>query len=134
MAEVEEPSIQDIIAGASQKPNYPGADKLFAWLRNHGHVVTLKQVKHFTNRQAVRQIFHQPVKTPKDKQGKIVSTSLNERWTADLIDFTAQPSGDGKMSAGGSSASTDPPSFRYILIMQNVFSRERCNSFEMQGS
>jgi len=72
----------------------------------------------------VRQVFHQPVKVPASQQGKIVAVSLNERWMADLIDLTAQPS--GKSGEGGSSGSADSPQrpFQYILVVQNVFSRE----------
>ena len=122
-----DPSIDDIIASASQRLNYPSADKLYQWLRDHGHVVTRAQVKQFTDKQAVRQIFHQPVRTPVEKQGKIAAVSLNERWAADLADLTAQPSGaSGKSGEGGSSGSGDSPArpFRYILVVQNIFSRE----------
>ena len=72
----------------------------------------------------MRQVFHQPVKVPASQQGKIVAVSLNERWMADLIDLTAQPS--GKSGEGGSSGSADSPQrpFQYILVVQNVFSRE----------
>ena len=122
-----DPSLQDVIAGASQKLNYPGADKLYEWLRKHGHVVTKTQVKQFTDKQAVRQIFHQPAKTPAAQQGKIVAVSLNERWMADLADLTAQPSGaSGKSGEGGSSGSADAPQrpFQYILVVQNIFSRK----------
>ena len=121
-----DPSIQDIIANASQRLNYPSAQKLYDWLRNHGHVVTFDQIKKFTEKQAVRQVFHQPVRTPASKQGQIVSLGLNERWMADLVDLTAQPSGGSGSGEGGSSGSKDAPirSFRYILVVQNVFSRE----------
>jgi hypothetical protein len=125
--DVPEPSLQDIIASASQKLNYPGADKLYDWLRKHGHVVTKSQVKQFTDRQAVRQVFHQPVKVSASNRGKIVSTSLNARWMADLIDLTAQPSGGGSGNGEGtSSGSKDSPQrpFQYILVVQNLFSRE----------
>ena len=113
--------LQDVIAAASKKLNFPGVDKLYEWLRRHGHAVTKAQIKHFTDRQAVRQVFHQPKRVSTIEQGKIVSVSLNERWMADLIDISAQPSSDGKASN-----SRDAPQrpFQYILVVQNVFSRE----------
>ena len=121
-----DPSLQDIIASASQRLNYPSADKLYAWLRQHGHVVSRAQINKFTKEQAVRQIFHQPREATADKQGKITAVSLHERWMADLIDLSSQPSSNNKISGGGSSASTYVPEqpFRYILVVQNVFSRE----------
>ena len=117
-----EPSLHDIVVQAFQKLNYPSADKLHAWLKQHGHVVSKAQIQRFTAKQPVRQIFHDSREAPKSKQGQIVALSLHERWMADLIDLTAQPSGSDKNASG----SKDIPerAFRYILIVQNVFSRE----------
>ena len=117
-----EPSLHDIVVQAFQKLNYPSADKLHAWLTQHGHVVSKAQIQRFTAKQPVRQIFHESREAPKSKQGKIVALSIHERWMADLIDLTAQPSGSDKNASG----SKDSPqqAFRYILVVQNVFSRE----------
>ena len=118
----DEPSLHDIVVQAFKKLNYPSADKLHAWLTQHGHVVSKAQIQRFTAKQPVRQIFHESREAPKSKQGKIVALSLHERWMADLIDLTAQPSGSEKNASG----SKDIPqqAFRYILVVQNVFSRE----------
>jgi hypothetical protein len=43
---------------------------------------------------------------------------------ADLIDLTAQPSGFAKQSASSGSKDIPEQAFRYILVVQNVFSRE----------
>ena len=95
---------------------------MHAWLTQHGHVVSKAQIQRFTAKQRVRQIFHESRAPTKSKQGKIVALSIHERWMADLIDLTAQPSGSDKNASG----SKDVPqqAFRYILVVQNVFSRE----------
>ena len=96
-------------------------------MKQHGHVVSMGQIRRFVQKQPVRQIFHQPKNPTSDKQGKIVALSIHERWMADLIDLTAQPSvsHDHVNTPGGSSGSNNPnASFRYILVVQNVFSRE----------
>ncbi len=95
-----EPSLHDIVVQAFKKLNYPSADKLHAWLTQHGHVVSKAQIQRFTAKQPVRQIFHESKAPPKSKQGKIVALSIHERWMADLIDLTAQPSGSDKKSSG----------------------------------
>ena len=44
--------------------------------------------------------------------GKIVATRINDRWAADLIDYTAKPS---------QSKDSKKP-YQYVLIVQDVFS------------
>ena len=126
---MQEPSMLDLMGEASKKLNYPSADKLYAYLHAHNHPVSKARVKQFVEKQSVRQIFHQPRASAADKQGKIVSTSLHERWMADLIDFSSQPASKSQAmgrSAPGGALSRDVPEqpFRYILVVQNIFSRE----------
>ena len=44
--------------------------------------------------------------------GRIVSPDLNARWAADLISYVAQPVKVGEQT------------FRYVLIVQDIFSRK----------
>jgi hypothetical protein len=74
----------------SQELGYPSADKLYAAARRAGIVVDKNDVREFVKQQAVRQVFRQRPK----HEGKIVAVNLNDRWAADLIDYTAKPSED----------------------------------------
>ena len=95
--------------------NAPSAKKLFAVLRSRGSVASWKTVDEFVKKQSVRQ-----VQAPRyGFTGKISADSIGDRWFADLIDFTAAP------SDGGHSVGLHPTisGFRYILAVQDVFSR-----------
>ena len=112
------------IVDASEKLNYPGADKLYAHLKANSHHVPYDILNAYTARQPERQIFTQPrrvrrprqtgaLRPPNLSEGRVTALGLNDRWMADLADLTAQPS-----SGGG-----DPP-FQYILVVLNVFSKQ----------
>jgi hypothetical protein len=67
--------------------------------------VTLQGLQAFVQRQAERQIL-----APRPKGGgKITAANLNDRWAADLIDYSTTPSRRGK---------------RYALVVQDIFSRK----------
>jgi hypothetical protein len=70
--------------------------------------ITVKDAKEFVSKAGQRQILART--QPFD--GKIAAGGLNQRWAADVISYKAQPAqiGDVKM--------------RYILIVQDIFSRE----------
>lgn len=91
---------------------YPSANKLFEAAQRAGVKVTLKQVTAFVASQNVRQVFH---KLP-PSNGKIAAPNIDDTWVADLIDYSWQPSESKEKS--------DEPSFQYILIVQDVFSRK----------
>ena len=94
--------------------NGPSASKLLSALRAEGLRVKRGEVDAFVARQSVRQ-----VQAPRYKfDGKIAADGINDRWFADLIDFTAAPS-DGGKSVGLHPAER----FKYILAVQDVFSR-----------
>ena len=116
---------------ASEQLNYPGA-KLYSHLRNEDERVLYKDVAEYVERQPHRQVFAQPrnVRHPRAKgprmkrppnmtQGRVPAIDLNDRWTADLADLTAQPSipAEGVNRGGG-------VPYQYILVVLNVFSKE----------
>ena len=73
----------------------------------------IKNLERLVKREAVRQ-----VQAPKYKfDGKIPSLYQNDRWFADLIDFSSTPSDNGKRT--GLRRTKDGES--YILVVQDVF-------------
>ena len=91
--------------------SYPGVEKLWRAAERRNVHVTKDQVLAFVRSQGQRQVF-----APRPKyEGKIVGTRINDRWAADLIDYTAKPS--------TSKDSTQEP-YQYVLIVQDVFSRK----------
>ena len=86
---------------------FPSAEKLHRYLKNEGTNIPLKDVQSFVRAQPVRQVFAQNPWTKK-KSGHITARELNDRWFADLIEQTSNPSREGHT---------------YILIVQDVFSR-----------
>jgi transposase InsO family protein len=86
---------------------FPSAEKLHSYLKNEGTNIPLKDVQSFVRAQPVRQVFAQNPWTKK-KTGHITARELNDRWFADLIEQTSNPSREGH---------------NYILIVQDVFSR-----------
>ena len=108
-------SVQEEIQRVSEELNSPSTAKLFAVLRSQGVAVKLREVEAYTKRQAVRQ-----VQAPRyGFTGKIAAHDINDRWFADLIDFTAAPS-DGGEKVGLHPTNTG---FRFVLVVQDVFSR-----------
>ena len=107
--------IQEEIQRVSDDLNSPSTAKLFAVLRPQGVGVKLRKVEAFVKWQAVRQ-----VQAPRyGFTGKIAAHDINDRWFADLIDFTAAPS-DGGEKVGLHPTNTG---FRFVLVVQDVFSR-----------
>ena len=103
----------DALKALSKDLGYPSGDKLWRAVERKGLQVTRPEVLAYAQAQGQRQIF---AARPK-YNGKIVGTRINDRWAADLIDYTTKPS-RGK---------DDPPSqepYQYILIVQDVFSRK----------
>lgn len=114
------------IVDASEKLNYPGANKLYSHLKANSQYVPYNIVNAFVAGQPERQIFTQArrVRHPRQKgptmqhppnlsEGRVTALGLNDRWMADLADLTAQPSvGD------------DDNPYQYILVVLNVFSKQ----------
>lgn len=90
---------------------YPSGEKLWQAAQRRQLDVAKPQVLNFVRSQGQRQVL---ALRPK-YEGKIVATKINDRWAADLIDYTAKPS-------LGKDASKEP--YQYILIVQDVFSRK----------
>ena len=90
---------------------YPGVEKLWRAAERRNLPLTRAQVLAFVQAQGQRQVF-----APRPKyEGKIVGTRINDRWAADLIDYTARPS-------QSKDSSREP--YQYVLIVQDVFSRK----------
>jgi hypothetical protein len=69
--------------------------------------LSLKDAKAFVRKQGQRQILAKP--QPYD--GKIIASMVDERWAADLIQYTSQPA-----EIGGKR-------YQFVLIVQDIFTR-----------
>jgi len=94
----------------SDRLGHPSADKLWLAAQRQNLPVTRKAVFALVQANNARQVF----KKRANYDGRIAATGINDRWVADLIDYTAKPS--------ASSETGDP--FQYILIVQDIFSRK----------
>ena len=82
---------------------HPSADKLYQAAERRHLPVSRKAVYDFVKAQSVRQVFRKRA----EYDGKITAVEINDRWAADLIDYTSKPS---PSKDGG-----DP--YQYILIV-----------------
>ena len=106
---------QAAIDAVNEELNFPSLQKLRRVLDSRGIAYNKKNLERLVKREAVRQ-----VQAPRYKfDGKIPSQNLNDRWFADLIDFTSTPSDNGKRT--GLRRTKDGE--QYILVVQDVFSR-----------
>ena len=86
--------------------NRPSAAKLKIALKKEGIDFKAKDIDALTRQDTGRQLLASRAQY----KGKIVATDINERWAADLIDYTSNPSpksGD-----------------KYILVAQDIFTRK----------
>ena len=90
--------------------NFPSADRLLKALKLRGIPAQAKDVKALVQEESARQV---QAPTPLLK-GKITAKHLHEQWFADLIDFTQAPSAKSEKHGAP----------KYILVVQDVFSRE----------
>ena len=87
-----------------QELNRPGIDRLRTALQARGIRASYNEVSSVVRGDEAKQLF-----APRQRyEGRVASSNLNERWAADLIDFTAQPS----------------PPYTHILVAQDIFSRK----------
>ena len=101
----------DALKQLAKELGYPGAEKLWRAAERRNLPLTRAQVLAFVRAQGQRQVF-----APRPKyEGKIAATRINDRWAADLIDYTARPSHN-------EDSSKEP--YQYVLIVQDVFSRK----------
>ena len=102
----------ELLEALAEETGYPSAEKLWKAVQRANLQISRKDVYAFVSKQSVRQVFK---KRPR-YDGKITAVEINDRWAADLIDYTAKPSvsRDGRPS--------DTP-YQYILIVQDIFSR-----------
>ena len=84
--------------------NRPGISRLKTALRARDINASDAEIQSVVRGDEAKQIF-----APRQRyEGRVASSNLNERWAADLIDFTAQPS----------------PPYTHILVVQDIFSRK----------
>ena len=108
--------MEEAIREVAEELNYPSAAKLKKVLESRGIKASTKEVNAVVQGQSVRQ-----VQAPAYRfDGKIASHELNDRWFADLVDFTAAPSDGGKKT----SLRPTKDGERYVLVVQDVFSRK----------
>ena len=93
-------SIQSVF----EELNRPGIERLKQALRSRGVPFTDQEIREVVRGSDQKQIFAPRLRY----EGNIASSNLNERWAADLIDLTAQPS----------------PPYTHILAVQDIFSRK----------
>ena len=96
--------LREEIRAVAKELSYPSAPKLRAALVRRGIRASLEEVRDYTRGLVSRQVFQRVPTT----FGKILAYRPNERWAADLIDFTASPDGD----------------FRHVLVVQDLFTRK----------
>ena len=83
--------------------NRPGVERLKTALRARNIPFTNEEVRDVVKGSEAKQLM-----APRQRyDGRIASSDINERWPADLIDFTARPSGQ----------------HTHILVVQDIFSR-----------
>jgi hypothetical protein len=92
------------IAALYRELSYPSAAKFRTALRKKGIQLSAESVKELVADQGARQLTAPPPRWI----GHVTATRINERWAADVMDFTAK-------------ATKGSPSF--ILVVQDVFSR-----------
>ena len=86
----------------------PSAAKLKIALKKEGIDLKAKEIDALTRQDTGRQLLASRAQY----KGKIVATDINERWAADLIDYTSNPS---KKSGE-----------KYILVAQDIFLPGNC--------
>jgi hypothetical protein len=97
----------EALQALSAELGYPSADKLWKAAVRRKLPVTKPDVREFVKSQSARQVLA----ARPQYDGKVVASKINERWAADLIDYTATPS---------TGAAKNP--YKYILLAQDIYS------------
>ena len=99
----KQPAPRATIQEVFEALNRPGVERLKTALRARNIPFTNEEVRDVVKGSEAKQLM-----APRQRyDGRIASSDINERWAADLIDFTARPSGQ----------------YTHILIVQDIFSR-----------
>ena len=101
---MEDTQLEELYA----KLSYPTAAKIRAALHKRGVKLSTKAAQEFVSKFGQRQVLA----PERPFAGRIVSPDLNARWAADQIYNVAQPAEVGEQT------------FRYVLIVQDIFSRK----------
>lgn len=98
------PEKLNTIQSVFEELDRPGIERLKQALRSRGIPFKDQELREVVRGSEQKQLF-----APRQRyEGKITSSNINDRWAADLIDFTAQPS----------------PPYTHILVVQDIFSRK----------
>ena len=102
-------AVQSGLTKLAKRLGYPGSAKLYAAAVREDVPATRKDVDAFVRHNAARQVF---ARRPK-YEGKIVARDVDDRWAADLIDYSKR-----------TSKREDGAPYMYVLIVQDIFSRK----------
>ncbi len=87
--------------------NRPSADRLNAVLKRRGIQVSLENLRKFLKSRSEKEVFAaRPV-----YKGRVYAADKDQRWAADIIDYTKNPS------------TVDGRTYTYILLVQDIFTR-----------
>jgi hypothetical protein len=109
MGDVVQNAVQSGLTKLAKRLGYPGSAKLYAAAVREDVPATRKDVDAFVRHNAARQVF---ARRPK-YEGKIVARDVDDRWAADLIDYSKR-----------TSKREDGAPYMYVLIVQDIFSRK----------
>jgi len=107
MAQKSPEQVGQQVAALYQELGFPSASRLQAALRKEGISLSLEGIRKLTSETGAKQIFQPPPRYT----GHIAAVKMDDRWVADLIDFTARP------------AKRADTTFNHVLIAQDIFSR-----------
>ena len=93
----------EAIRDVYEELNQPGVQRLAIALRRRRIPFKQEQLRALVAGDETKQLLAPPVRT----RGKVTAPGPNVRWAADVVDFTARPSGAA----------------RYILVAQDIFTR-----------
>ena len=102
-------AVESGLTKLAKRLGYPGAAKLYAAAVREDVPATRKDVDAFVRHNAAQQVF---ARRPK-YEGKIVARDVDDRWAADLIDYSKR-----------TSKREDGAPYMYVLIVQDIFSRK----------
>ena len=107
MAQKSPQQVGQRVAALYQELGLPSAARLRAALRKEGISLPLEGIRELTAETGAKQIYQPPPRYT----GHITAVKMDDRWVADLIDFTARP------------AEHADTTFNHVLIAQDIFSR-----------
>lgn len=105
-------NIDNIINEVYEKSNYPGAGRLYKYVKNEypESKISMTKIKQFLETRVEKQLYKQTKKKLIKKQGKIFATFKNEKWQIDIFVFDHYAKQNNN--------------YKYILACIDIFSRK----------